>query len=95
MLGTNKTTYVKGETVYISVRVLRDGVPVTGGDVRTAVTLPNGSATNLAGVSGADGYVRHTLKLSKAKSAVGSYALRTSATASGATASATGGFSVR
>lgn len=94
-VGTDKSTYAKGEVAYISVRVLRDGTPVAGATVRTTVTLPNGSRTGLSATSGSDGYARHSLKLGKGKSAVGGYALQSEATLSGATAAATGGFVVR
>lgn len=77
-VATDKTGYVRGETVYMSARVLDGGVPVAGAAVRFTVRTPTGTAA-LAGTTGTDGYARAALKLGKGKSAVGSYALRAEA----------------
>lgn len=94
-LGTDKSAYLRGETVYISMRVLRNGVAVAGASVVTTVTPPSGATATLSATTGADGYARHALKLGKGKGAVGSYGLRSSASLSGATSIATGSFPVR
>lgn len=94
-VGTNKTTYQRGETVSMSARVLSGGVPVAGAGVRFSVTTSGGSVTTLNTVSGSDGYARSTYKVSKGKSALGSYALRADASSGGQAATASTGFSVR
>jgi len=94
-VGTDKTSYLRAETVYMSARVLGNGAPVSGASVRFTVTLPNGSSSVLNATSGIDGYGRATLKLGKTKAAIGGYQLRADASSGSASASASSGFSVR
>jgi hypothetical protein len=92
-VGTDKTSYLRGQTVYMSARVLRSGVAVSGASVKFTVTLPGGTSTVLSATSGSDGYARGTYKLGKGKGAIGSYKLRADATSGSSTASANTGFS--
>jgi hypothetical protein len=92
-VGTNKTSYLRGETVSMSARVLRNGVAVNGASVSFRITLPSGSVTTLTATSGSDGYARSTYKVSNGKSAIGNYSLRADATSSGSTATASTAFS--
>jgi hypothetical protein len=94
-VGTNKTAYVRGETVSMSARVFGNGVPVAGASVRFNVTMPGGGVTAFNAVSGSDGYARSTLKLGKGKAALGTYQLRADASSGGQTATAGTSFSVR
>ena len=94
-VGTDKTVYLRGETIFMSARVLSNGTPVNGASVGFAITLPNGSATVLNATSGSDGYARATYKLGKGKNAIGSYQLRADARSGSATATASTGYSVR
>lgn len=94
-VGTDKVTYARGETVYISARVLRDGTPVSGASVRFALTAPNGGITTFSASSGSDGYARATYKLGRGKAAIGGYALRADASSGGSTTSSSTAFSAR
>lgn len=94
-VGTNKSSYVRGETVAMSALVKNGGVPVAGASVKFTVTAPGGGSVVINAVSGSDGYARGTYKTGKAKGAAGSYGLRADATSGGATASASASFSVR
>ena len=93
-VATDKASYLRGQTVYMSALVKKDGVVAAGASVKFTVTLPTGSATVVTATSGSDGYARATYRTAKGKSAAGSYGLRADATLGTATASATGGFSV-
>jgi hypothetical protein len=94
-VGTDKSSYVRGEVVTMSALVKNNGVAVAGASVKFTLTLPSGGTTVINAVSGGDGYARGTYKTGKTKSAVGSYQLRGDATSNGATASSSTGFSVR
>ncbi len=94
-VGTDKTSYLRAETVYMSARVLAGGQPLAGASVRFAVTLPNGSSAQSNATTGSDGYARSTYKLGKGKGAIGSYTLRADASSGSASATASSGFSVR
>jgi hypothetical protein len=94
-LGTDKTEYLRGETVRMSALVKRDGVPVAGASVRFTVTAPGGGATTLSAVSGNDGFARGSYRVGKGKAAIGSYGVRADASSNGATATASIGFPVR
>lgn len=94
-VGTDQTAYLRGQTVYMSMRVLSGGAPLAGATVKFSTTLPNGKVVRANSVSGSDGYARATYLLGKAKSAVGNYQLRADATASGASTSANATYSVR
>jgi hypothetical protein len=92
-VGTDKGSYLRGQTVYMSARVLSGGVPASGVGVRFTVILPGGSSSLLAATSGSDGYARSTFKLGKGKAAIGSYQLRADASSGSASASASTSFS--
>ncbi len=92
-VGTDKTSYLRGQTVYMSALVKNNGVAVNGASVKFNITL-NGSVTVVSATSGSDGYARATYRLSKGKGAIGNYALRADATSGGKTATASTSFSV-
>jgi hypothetical protein len=94
-VGTDKTAYSRGDTVYLSSRVLDNGVAVAGASVRFSITLPNGAGSVLTASSGADGYARASYKLGKGKTATGSYQVWADASSGGASVSAGSAFSVR
>lgn len=94
-VGTDKTSYARGDTAAISALVKNGGVAAVGASVTFNVTAPGGSTTTLRATTGSDGYARMSYRTGKSKSAVGSYALRADASASGGTASATTSFGVR
>jgi hypothetical protein len=93
-VGTDKTSYLRGQTVTMSARVLRSGVAVSGASVRFNIILPGGSVTAVSATSGSDGYARGSYRLSKGKGAIGSYTLRADASSGGSSATASTGFSV-
>ena len=94
-VGTDKTAYSRGESVYLSARVLDNGTPLAGASVRFNITLPSGASSVLSASSGADGYARSSYKLGKGKAVLGSYQVRADASSGGASASAGSAFSVR
>lgn len=94
-VGTDKSSYARGEVVTMSAQVRNNGVALAGASVSFTLTLPSGASTVIKAVSGSDGYARSTYKTGKAKSAIGSYQLRADATSNGATASSSTGFTVR
>ena len=93
-VGTNKTSYLRAETVSMSALVKNNGVPVSGASVKFTVTLPNRSTSVISATSGSDGYARSSYKVSNGKNAVGSYNLRADATSGSNTATASTTFSV-
>jgi len=94
-IGTDKTSYVRGESVAMSALVKRNGVVSSGATVKFTVTTPTGGTTVLNATSGSDGFARATYRSGKAKNAVGTYALRAEASQSGTTATASATFGVR
>ena len=94
-VGTDKVSYLRGETVNASARVMSNGVPVAGAEVRFTLAKPDGSNAGFTVSSGSDGYARMTFKPGKSKSAIGNYTLKADASRNGASASATSAFSVR
>lgn len=93
-VGTDKSSYVRGQTVYMSALVKNSGVVVNGASVKFNVTRSTGSVTVLTTTSGVDGYARSTYKLGKGKAAAGSYSVRADATLGSQTAVASTSFSV-
>ncbi|MCI4568558.1 NEW3 domain-containing protein [Lysobacter sp. CFH 32150] len=94
-IGTDKTSYLRAETVYMSALVRNGSGPVSGASVKFTLSLPGGATTVLNAVSGLDGYARSTYKLGKGKAAIGTYQVRADATSSGASATASTSFGVR
>lgn len=93
-VGTDKTAYLRGETVRMSALVKKNGVPLAGARVSFVVASPAGVSTVTA-TTASDGYARGSYRIAKAKSAIGSYTLRADASSDGASVSATTSFSVR
>lgn len=91
-VGTDKSTYARGETVYLSALVKRDGTAVAGASVTFTISVPGGVTTQLSASSGADGFARASYKLGKGKGAAGSYGVRGDASLGGGTATATTSF---
>lgn len=94
-VGTDQAEYLRGQTVYMSMRVLSGGAPLAGATVKFSTTLPNGKVVQATAVSGSDGFARATYLLGRAKSALGNYQVRADATASGASTSANASYTVR
>lgn len=93
-VGTDKTSYMRGDTVYMSALVKNNGVAVSGASVSFNITRSNGSVTVLNATSGSDGYARSTYKVGKGKGAIGNYTLRADTSSGGSTATASSNFSV-
>lgn len=93
-VGTDKTSYVRGQTVYMSALVKNNGVAVSGATVSFNVTASNGIVTVSNATSGSDGYARSSYRLGKGKAAIGNYVVRADASSGGDTASASANFSV-
>jgi hypothetical protein len=94
-VGTDKTSYLRGETVYMSSRVLSGGNPVAGANVAFNLTAPGGVTTMIGAATGSDGYARATYKLGKGKGAIGNYALRADASSGTGSASSSNAFAVK
>jgi hypothetical protein len=94
-VGTDKATYARGDTVFLSALVRRDGVVLSGAGVRFAIVLPGGASDEVTATSGSDGYARATYRLGKGKTAVGAYQVNGVASSGGASATASAGFNVR
>ena len=93
-VGTDKTSYLRGQTVYMSALVRSGGVAVSGATVKFNVALPGGSVTVLNATSSADGYARIAYRLGKGKGAIGQYTLRADTSSGSDTATASTGFAV-
>lgn len=94
-VSSSKSSYLRGETASFSASLSSGGSPVAGAAVKFTVTAPNGVATTLSATTGSDGIARASMKIGKAKSAIGSYGLRADATAPAGGTTATATFSVR
>lgn len=82
-VGTDKDTYARGQTAYLSAIVKRDGVPLRGASVSFRVVLPTGGTTVLSATTATDGYARASYRIGKGKSASGRYSMRAVATSGG------------
>jgi hypothetical protein len=94
-VGTNKTSYLRGETVAMSALTLSNGAPVAGASVKFTLSTPGGGTTVLNATSGSDGYARTSYKVGKSKSSIGSYGIRADASSGGGSASASTAFSAK
>ena len=92
-VATDKTSYLRGETVYMSARVLQGGQPARGVRVVFTVTKPNGAVVNRKATSGSDGYARNALSLGR-RTATGTYQLLAVATSGSTQATANASFVV-
>ncbi|MFD0737898.1 choice-of-anchor Q domain-containing protein [Lysobacter koreensis] len=93
-IGTDKTAYIAGQTVYMSARVLNNGQPVSGATVKFTVTKPSGTKVNMTVTTGADGFARKSYVTGTGPSSIGNYALAALATSAGKTVTANSTFSV-
>ena len=93
-VATDKSSYLLGQMVYISARVLSNGQPVSGAAVDVRVTRPNGSVNKLSATSGSDGYARVTHTVGFNKKEVGTYTLSAVVTKSGTSVTANAAFAV-
>ncbi|HEY0662068.1 MAG TPA: NEW3 domain-containing protein [Lysobacter sp.] len=93
-LRTDSTSYVRGQTVFMSARVFRNGVALSGASVRFNIIQPGGSVLVLTATTDVDGYARNNFKLGKGKAAIGNYTLRADATSGTSTTTMSTGFSV-
>lgn len=94
-VGTDKASYLRGESVHMSALVKRGGVPVPNVTVKFSVTRPDGTSALMSATSGNDGFARAVHKLGKGKTAIGNYVLRADSSVGGDVASASSGFSVK
>ena len=92
---TDKISYMLGQNVQITARVLSNGSPVSGAVVDVRVARPNGSIQKLSATSGSDGVARLTHSIGWNRKEIGGYSLTAVAVKNGASVSATTGFQVR
>ena len=94
-VGTDKSAYLAGQKVYMSARVVKGGVAVTGATVSFVVLKPNSvNKVTLSGTTDSNGYARATLSTGKSASSIGTYQLTASAASGSQTATAKSSFSV-
>jgi hypothetical protein len=93
-VATDKTSYLRGDLVYMTAKVLSGGLPVSGASVSFRLSKADGSVAMLSGVSDSNGYARAKLRLNKQKDPVGTYQLAATATSGSRTANASAVFSV-
>ncbi|MGH8077544.1 MAG: NEW3 domain-containing protein, partial [Lysobacter sp.] len=93
-VGTDKASYIGGETVYMSARVLNNGQPVAGATVKFTATKPNGIKIVKSATSGADGYARKSFVSGTGSSSMGTYQLSALATSNGSSVTANSTFTV-
>ncbi len=94
-VGTDKTSYIAGQTVYMSARVLFNGVAVSGAAVKFTATKPNGiDKIVMSTTTGSDGYARRSFASGTGPSSIGTYKLSAIATTSSSTVTANTSFSV-
>ena len=93
--GTDKASYIAGQTVNMNARVLYNGVPVSGAAVKFTATKPNGiNKIVMSTTTGADGYARKSFVSGTGSSSIGTYKLDAVATSNGKTVTASNTFSV-
>ena len=94
--GTSKATYVAGETVTMTARVLNAGVPVSGASVNFDALKPNGvNRVRITATTNSNGDASASFVSGSGPSSIGTYQLTTTATRSGATATAYASFVVQ
>ena len=93
-VGTDKTTYIGGQKVYMSARVMKGSVPVAGVTVSFVTLKPNGTKNTQTGTSDSNGYARASYLTSKSSSMRGTYQLTANAASGSQTATAKTSFSV-
>ena len=94
-VGTNKASYIGGQTVTMSARVLKNGVAVSGAAVKFTATKPDGYTTIvMSTTTGSDGYARKSFASGTGGSSMGTYQLKAVATSGGSSVTATNSFKV-
>ncbi|NUS60401.1 MAG: hypothetical protein HOQ01_05595 [Lysobacter sp.] len=93
-VGTDKSQYAKGATVYMTALVKQNGTAIANANVTFEITLPTGAKSTVRAVSGSDGYARGTYKLGKSKTSAGHYGVGANAALGNGTASANSAFDV-
>ncbi|MCF7220944.1 NEW3 domain-containing protein [Marilutibacter chinensis] len=93
-VGTDKSAYIGGETVYMSALVKQDGTAVAGTTVRFTATKPNGIEIVMSATTDAQGYARASFVSGTGPSSIGNYGLSAVATVDGKSVTSTTGFSV-
>ncbi len=94
-VGTDKPSYIRGQTVYMSAKVLKNGSPVSGATVKFTATKPDGVTTIvMSTTSGADGFARRSFVSGTGGSSIGTYQLKAVASMDGTSVTATTSFKV-
>ena len=75
-ISTNKSTYVNGEKVTVTITVKdQNGVPVPSASVSVKLTPPSGSQTTYDGITGTTGVYSFTYRINTRKTGTGTYNL--------------------
>ena len=94
-VGTSKSSYAAGETVYMSARVLNNGVPVSGAKVNFVALKPNGvNSVKRSATTDSNGYARASFASGTGSSSIGTYKLTAKASSGKLSATASTTFSV-
>ncbi len=92
-IGTNKTSYVNKEKVYVTVTVTdQNTVPVAAASVNVTMTSANGTKSTFTGTTGTNGVYTFSTSLNTRRTGVGTYSLSANVSKAGytsATASTT------
>jgi len=92
--STSQSSYLRGQTVYLSATVSAGGVPVAGAAVSFTVTKANGSQVKGSATSGSDGKALYQFQLKK-PDPVGTYQAGMVASLNGQSAATAVSFSVQ
>jgi hypothetical protein len=84
-IHTNKTTYSRPQTVYVTVTVLKGSSPDIGASVTVNIKKSNGSVVSLSGTTGSNGTVTLNYRL-KQRDPIGKYTATGITALSGSTA---------
>ena len=91
---TNKTAYVRSDSVVMSASVSVSGIPVVNANVAFTIVKPNGATVVQNASTNASGVASASYRVTR-KDPVGTWQLRDNASYLGASASAIGGFTVQ
>ena len=94
-LGTDKSDYQCGETVFISAKVAKGGVGVSGAAVVFDITTPDGRTASQSTATGSDGFARITLATGSVSTCAGRYMVASTVSVKGHVSANVAEFTVR
>ncbi|MDC7708640.1 NEW3 domain-containing protein [Vogesella indigofera] len=94
-ISTDKSSYVVGSTVTLTVSASSGGMPLANANITFKVTKPNGSVATQTTTTGSNGQAVYKLRLNKQKDPVGTYQASSTAAVNGSLANASTSFAVQ